>query len=480
MEELLIQKVNAWADRNQVLKPETTVIVGVSGGADSVCLLHVLYSLQRTRYFSILAAHINHMLRGEEADQDENFVKDLCNRLDIPLRVFHEDVKAYADIKGCSVEEAGRNIRYAVFHQILKEVGAQYIAVAHHSQDQAETIFLHLLRGSGLDGLCGMKDITDHILRPFLNINKEEIEDYLCRNNLAFQLDSSNLVNFYTRNTVRNLIFPKIQTETGFPITRSLLRTAKLLQSDQEFLEQVAWEQFQSTAVINEEKTVEFNRERFNQLHPAIRGRVIRMGWQAATGSIMGIEEKHIASIHSLASAEVTGKSIDLPKGFRAMVEYNRLILTGQRKKQAKGAFSASVPIPSNFTLPQRGLRISTRIYERENYEKVIGKLEKPVETSLTQLFDYDRVNEGINIRSRIAGDHFFPYHSPGNKKLKDFFIDEKIPQNQREDIPLLADGKNIIWVIGLRTSEKYKITETTSTILCAEVTSRKTFTDPA
>lgn len=464
MKALLVQKVAEWADRNHVLLPDTTIVAGVSGGADSVCLLHVLLGLSKYRSFSVFAVHINHMLRGAESDEDEAFVTELCSRWQVPLRVFRQDVAALSEKNSCSVEEAGRKVRYECFYQVLQETGARYAAVAHHRGDQAETVFLHLLRGSGLEGLCGMEDISQWVIRPFLEVGKDEILNHLAENALQYRNDSSNQDNAYTRNVIRNELLPLIEKQTGFPVSEALLRAARLLRQDRDYLHKMALHHYQELLIPCENGMILLNRRGLNVLHPSMATRCIRLAWEQLKGSLLGLEEKHITAVLGLSQKKASGKTVDLPGGIRCFTEYDRLVFSSRPQKPEACPFDLSLPVPGTVELG--GFRIITRLYTRDEYTASFGKLEKPRETSLEQIFDYGRINKGINIRTRKAGDIFFPYRSSGSKKLKEYFIDEKIPRQQRENIPLLAVGKNILWVVGFRTAENFSIGEKTEVIL--------------
>lgn len=474
MEAPLFKKIANWADRKKVLLPETAVVAGVSGGADSVCLLHILLGLARLRSFSVFAVHINHMLRGGESDEDESFVRGLCTQWQVPLRVFRKDVRSFAREKGCSVEEAGRLLRYECFHRVMDETGAQHVAVAHHRDDQAETVFFHLLRGSGLEGLCGMEDVSQQVLRPLLETGRDEIQAYINQNGLVYRTDSSNQDNAYARNAIRNELFPLIQQKTGFPVTASLLRTARLLRADRDFLQQMAALRYKESVVMKDRNTVAFQRKNLHGLHPAMAGRCIRMAWEEITGSAAGLEEKHVAAVLGMSGKKTSGLTLQLPKGVLAAIEYDRLLLTSDNREFGNSPFQVPLNVPGMIELPERGLLIYTALYDRREYEKVFKGLEKPKETSLHQIFDYGKINKGINIRNRRDGDLFYPYRSPGSKKLKEYFIDEKIPRGKRENIPLLAIDNNILWVMGFRTSEKYKVDDASEVILSVRAAAMK------
>lgn len=469
MNDELLEKVNSWADKNNVLRPNTLVIAGVSGGADSVCLLHVFTMLSKSRSFSVAAVHINHMLRGAESDGDEKFVKTICEKWGITIRVFREDVGMFSYENKYSIEEAGRILRYKRLNQVLEETDAQHIAVAHHSGDQAETVFLNLLRGAGLDGLSGMPAVSDRIIRPLLMVGKNEIEEYMKRNGLVYRTDSSNYDNIYLRNAIRNDIFPAIQKQTGVNIIPSLTRASTHLKTDKDFLDQFTKEKFGSVLLYESKKKIVLRRSELIKLHPAISTRIIRMVWKKVTGSSKGLESIHVMIALDIASKS-GNKTAVLPKGVRVAAEYDNIDISRNAEGEAPKTFSISILVPSSIDLPNEEIRIETKLYSKEQYIREFGRIEKEKESSLTQLFDYDRIKKGINIRSRRPGDIFFPYKGSGTKKLKDFLIDIKVPRNKRDTVPLLAEDKNIIWVIGFRTSEKYRITQSTKVILCVNI----------
>lgn len=468
---MLLEKVNSWAAEKDVLKAGTLVLVGVSGGADSVCLLHVLYSLGKLNGFSVAAVHVNHMLRAEESMQDEKYVKDICEQWGIPLKIYRKDVKSYSKEKRCSVEEAGRILRYALFHDLKNELNAQYIAVAHHKEDQAETIFLNILRGSGLNGICGMEDIQGCIIRPLLNVEKSEIYEYLSRNNLKYRTDSSNLSNIYARNAIRNRIFPEIARQTGFNVTHSLVRLSDIVKADRDFLERLAEENYESILISKSEHSIELDRDKLAGLDFAVSGRIVRIAWENLTGSRKGLESKHVKAALGLAAEKGKNKAIDFPCGIIFKTEYDRAYVMKKEESEAPVPFSMEVRAPADILLKEINILARFRVYTADEFGKNFGRFEKPGEKSLIQLFDYDAVAEGINIRYRLPGDVFAPYGGPGKKKLKDFFIDQKIPRHKRDEILLLADGREIIWIVGLRTSEKYRVTKFTKNILYAEIT---------
>lgn len=480
MNDGLIGKVNLWAENNGILKPNTHVIVGLSGGADSICLLHILFTLSKTRLFKVTSVHINHMLRGKESEEDELFVTDLCSHYGISLKVFKEDVTTFSKEQGCSIEEAGRILRYRRFREVLVEASANYIAVAHHSQDQSETIFLNILRGTGLDGLCGMTDISNDIIRPLLDVSKNDIQSYIKENSLSYRTDSSNLENIYLRNSLRNVVFTEIEQQTGTDITSSLLRMQRLLKSDSDFLNQYAKEKYKNILIFEEEKTVLLQRSEMVKLHKAISSRIIRIAWERLTGDLKGLESVHVNFILEVI-AKQGNKVANLPKGINVIVQYDTVQITNEASdevfEKSTQDFSFGITIPSTTCLPISGnteskeIKIETQLHSINDFIKMFGEVKKQKESSFVQLFDYDSMKKGIYIRNRLPGDVFSPYKGSGGKKLKEFFIDAKIPRNIRDDIPLLVQENDIVWIVGFRTSDKYKITDSTKTILYVSIT---------
>lgn len=477
MGDKLLDMVNSWAEEYGVLKSGTLIVAGVSGGADSVCLLDILHRLGKTKGFSVVAVHVNHMLRGLEADEDENFVRELCNRYGIPLKVFREDVAAYAEKNSCSVEEAGRIVRYSSMEKVLKEQGAAYIAVAHHRDDQAETVFLNILRGTGLDGLCGMSDINGRIIRPLLRAGRSEIMEYIERNGLSFRTDSSNYENIYLRNVIRNVIFPEIKNRTGTDISARLVRMQELLRADRDFLNLFAEKEFNDILVLENDEKVVLKRDKLKKIHPAVSGRIIRIAWERVSGSLRRLESVHVNSILNIISKD-GNRTAELPQGIKVIAEYDRVEFSAESKREKAELPVYKISVPSVAEFPGFNIRVETEIFTRNEYVEKFGRIKKTKENSLIQLFDYDKIKEGIYIRVRMPGDVFHPYNSSGKKKLKEFFIDQKIPKNIRGNIPLLADGKNIIWVVGYRTADNYKIDDSTETILYVNITlhENKTF----
>ncbi len=440
-------------------------MVGISGGPDSVCLLHVLHSLCKALQMKLYAIHINHMLRADEADADEQYTAELCEKLSIQLASVQVDVGAMAENLGISLEEAGRKARYREFSRYAQAVGASVIAVAHNRNDQAETVMMNIIRGSGIAGLAGMEFKRGKIIRPLLDISRKRIEQYCEEAGLSPRTDSSNLTELFMRNKVRLGLFPYIEDHFGINMESSLCRLSAHAAQDNSFLNECALQAY--TAAINKKgiELVEFSAEKLMNLHPAVLNRVLKLAIIDVAGSSKGIGTVHYHSIADLLAKGRTGARADLPGGIRAVFAYGILkvfISHSDYNEMKKIKFSVDIDIPGIVQVTELEASVTTSIIRDINIDNY-GQL---VYNPFVQFFDYDKLNEGINIRNRRKGDKFAPFGSNGTKKLKEYFIDCKIPRERRSMIPLICMGSQVVWIIGDKINDKFKVTENTKSIL--------------
>jgi len=458
----MIDKVLCTIKKHNLIEKGEGVVVGVSGGPDSVCLLHILCSLKDQLALKLYAVHINHMLRGKEAEQDEIYVRELCGKLGVPLFTAAFDVKEISKKEGISAEEAGREIRYSQFRHFASKAGATKIAVAHNKNDQAETILMHIMRGTGLDGLKGMEYMRDGIIRPLLDIERKDIEDYCKVHQLNPRQDSSNLESIYTRNKVRIDLIPCINRLFHVDMVESIHKMCLLIKDDVDFIESSAAMHYERCAESDGEGGVRLDLSKLAAFHPAIRKRVVRHAIKEVKGDLKGIESVHIENIISLIKDGRTGSETHLPNGLRAGISYGFLKIH-IRCDDKPFAFSEAIKIPGTTWIQPINSSIESFI---ENKGANIEDYSNIRYNSLVQFFDYEKLKKGINIRNRREGDIFKPYRSNGTKKLKEYFIDNKIPREERDKIPLVALGNEIVWVIGYKISDKFKVTENTKTVL--------------
>ncbi len=448
-----LEKVERFISENELLPEGGSALVGLSGGADSVALLKALLSLSKKHGWTVRAAHFNHGIRGAEAGEDELFCRDLCEANGVPFYSDRADVPAYARENGLSLETAGRLLRYSFLEKIRERTGSDRIAVAHHMNDNAESILLHLLRGSGLSGLLGIRPRRDDIIRPLLCVSKQEIESYLEREEVPFCTDTTNLIPEGSRNRLRLVMVPYIEKHINPAIVRSLCGMSELLQKDEEYLMAEASRAYGSARA--EDGLI---RADVAKLPYPIKTRVIRMAL-AEAGALVDIERVHVEAISDLLTAR-TGARLSLP-GIEVWTSYD-LIKFGRPAA------------PSDFELPLTDGLISTPlgVFRIETVEGREG-----FERSRTVCcMDADKaaaLGEPIVIRPRREGDRFMPVGAPGRKKLKDLLIDRKVERTERSRIPLIAAGSEVLFVTGIAASETVKVDENTVRMIRAEYLGR-------
>lgn len=455
-----------------MLKSGDKVLAGVSGGADSVCLLFLLRELQekmreqqsgdsRKDPFSIEVVHINHKIRREAAE-DADFVRTLCESMDIPFHLVENDVKKSADMWKCSEEEAGRRVRYEAFSKIGGQVGANRIAVAHNSNDLAETMLFHLFRGSGMKGLAGIAPCRGEIIRPLLCLERREIEAYLQERELTFRQDATNETDDYTRNRIRHHILPFAEQEIAAGCVAHMAQTAGLLQETEEYLAlqtEDALKKCVTVHMVREDETVgemqdyelaekrkdcEFSEEvqgyelctaGLLAQHPTIQKRMLFSLLMNLSPHGKDITSTHVKDLLELFTRE-GNREICLPFGIRGRREYEKVFLEKQNAQK-----TADIPL-----------------------------------NEYTKCFDCDKIEKPLELRTRQTGDYLTIAGGDGTIKhqsLKDYFINQKIPAKERDLIPLLAEGSHILWVVGHRISEYYKVTGNTKSILQVQLTKK-------
>lgn len=426
------EKVRKTIAQFDMFPKNAKLIVGLSGGADSVALLHLLHNRQAEEGWQITAVHIHHGLRGKEADEDARFAEEFCSSLGISCIVKRYDVAKEALLRGIGEEEAGRLLRYAAFQKAAGETGR--IAVAHHRKDQAETVLMRLCRGTGLTGLTGMSPVRERICRPLLFCSREEIEQYCRENHLPWQEDVTNFQEKYTRNKLRLRVLPLLE-EINPKAVAHIAETAALLAEEEDFLEQQAAAFFAQVKLPSAAGEISLSKEGLWQMHPAMRRRVLRraMGFFLETD----VSRTQIAAMEELLQ-KPTGKRRDFPEGIYAENRYEALVLSKRKEEQA--GFCYALPAEGEIFIPEGGIAIAVSL--DGNFPDFPGE-------TCTNVFDYDKINHTVFCRTRRAGDVIQLQN--GRKKIKDLFIDEKIPRNLRASYPLIAMGEEILWVPGLR-----------------------------
>lgn len=515
------KKVFSYMERHRMIVPGDKIIAGVSGGADSVCLLFLLLEYCRKVPVSLCAVHVNHCIRADSG-QDAQFVESLCRELGVSFYLVREDVRGLAAREKLSEEDAGRTARYRAFRRAAEEMGGTKIAVAHNMGDNAETMLFHLFRGSGLKGLCGIAPVRGNVIHPLLCLERREVEAYLTERGISWRTDSTNGEDHYRRNRIRHHILPYAESEIAQGAAVRMCRTAELLSETEDYLERQtreAWGQCvravgQSGAAAGRQQSYYIvDVSRFRELHIVLRRRIVLGIAKALSPTGKDISAVHVEDVLSLFE-ELGNRDVSLPFGICARRRYNGVVLERRSRGDAPGARSqlsrgdalgpgsqisrgdapgqgsqisregapSGEQNPQNLQgvsrqeaeLPARAedFPVTVRLENGEilEFKIIFGiKRQEILRNQYTKWLDYDKIVEVPVVRYRKPGDYLTIADGEGklrHKPLKEYMITEKIPREQRGQIPVLASGSHILWLAGYRISEYFKVGENTNRVL--------------
>ena len=466
------------------------ILVGVSGGADSVCLLSILSDVKEQLGISVYAVHVDHMLRGEEAERDKAFVKKLCAQMEIPCTIVNADVNEIAQKHGLTVEEAGRNARYAAFAAAAKNINEEKIpksikvAVAHNKNDNAETVILNLTRGSGLSGLKGILPVSSRgnmtVIRPLLGLGREDIESYLDQRGIPHVEDSTNAQSKYARNRIRNEVMP-VLCEVNSRAQDHINDTASELAGVHSFIEKLVDDAMQYVVDVRDD-SLALSVSRLGSLEQVIMDGVVYKSIGQAAGTFKDISRTHVRDVESLMDKQ-TGRRIELPYSVDARRSYSNIILG----KRAENERNIRRDFENGRIYENVNPSIEIPLREIENGGKVItladgwnlvfdvvdvddeNRARLSVKNLYTKAFDYDTIKGNLILGRQESGDQI--KFAGGTKSLKKYYADEKIPLNARAALPVLKDAAGVLWVIGYRIGEPYKITAQTKKAIRISIT---------
>lgn len=449
-----MQKAFAYMEKYRMIEAGDKVIAGVSGGADSLCLLFVLMEYRKRVPFSILAVHVEHGVRGQESLEDAAFVEKICREHTIEYRLVQVCVPELARREKLSVEEAGRRARYEAFERIRQETGADKIAVAHNRDDQAETVLFQIARGSGLTGAGGIRPVRGAVIRPLLSCSRAEIEEYLRGHSQTWRTDATNQETDYARNRIRHQILPLLEEQINSAGREHIAALAEELQRVQAYMEQETQKCLEELADFGE-GTVQITVSALKEKPSLLQEYVLRESLRRAGCPLKDISRRHIADIKKLAGGQ-SGRQTMLPGGWQAVRSFDKLLLKKADEKGQELPFSVHAEVPGSCETPEGTFEF--RIFSNEN--------KNIFQNTYTKRLDCDRIGNNLFIRTRRPGDYIVINRQGGKKKLKEYLIEEKIPAGQRNHILLLAQGREILWVIGHRVSEAYRVSPETKRIL--------------
>lgn len=431
----MVNKVKKTIINYDMLRKRDHIIIGFSGGGDSCALLYVLNEIKEAYDLKITAVHINHGYRSAEALRDEKVCERICQELKIPIEIYRFHMESYAKERGITLEEGGRLFRYDTFYKVLKEKNAHKIAVAHHMDDNAETMLMRFMRGTGLKGLRGISPVRDQIIRPLIDCTRAEIEAYLNENNVEFINDSSNYDDVFMRNNIRLNLLPLIKKTINPGIIRSLKRNAEIFSLEDDYISREAQKAFEGI-VTAENSTLKIHKLLFSEIHSALRLRIGRLCIEQMQGSLKDFDHTHAELIANAADYE-TGKEFSLREGIIVQNSYEHIILY---KKEEKRMLNEILQDGCFIYLEDRNIYLSVSYFEPFDKENFIN--------ICTKVFDYDKIKDSLSLRTRISGDRIFIANIGGNKKLKDYFIDCKVPRGERDKVPLLVSNGKVLWIL--------------------------------
>jgi len=460
----MLGKVKETIDRYRMLANGDRVLVGVSGGPDSVALLHVLKEISPLFGLTLHVAHLNHGFRGREAEADAVFVGSLAREWGIEYTKGEYDVPALIKKTGMSPQDAAHEARFSFFRRVAARVGANKIALGHNLDDQAETVLIHLIRGGGMEGLGGMRPCRGDLIRPLITVTRQQIEQYVQDHNLKTVTDSSNFKSIYVRNRVRLELVPLLQTFNP-AIKRVLAQTADLIRGEADCLDELAdraMERVRSAGSIAEGESLSLTGLAAEPL--GLQRRIIRRAYAELAGTARGLSFHHINDVLALAEKE-TGSRLNLPRGVIVRKDYHTLELSAGEKVDPVPDFKYPLPVPGCILIPELRVEVfakvlpATELPEGEWYSEEAVPFRQAV-------LDFQRVSLPLFVRRRRHGDRFRPFKGRGEKKLKEIMIDRKIPRPQRDRIPLVASENTIYWVPGITVADGCQVTGDTRQIL--------------
>ncbi len=477
---MILTKIRKVIKRYAMLTPGDRVVVALSGGPDSVALLAVLRLLAPEFDCQLTAAHLNHGLRPESA-AEERFVTDLCAALHVPLDKENAEVGTLRKSSGRSTEDAAREARYAFLKRTAAKRGAQRIALGHHRRDQAETVLMNLLRGSGTEGLRGMAPVRDGLyIRPLIHIGRDEIISFLDRQGLAFVTDASNDDVKYLRNRIRHELLPLLKEKYNRNVEQTLARTAAILKAEDEYLQEQARRLLDSWGIDASPGGVALEVEKLRRLPEALSRRIIKELLEGFAHEEKGIFFPHIEAVMGLITSQRPAGRVHLPFSLEARREYGRLLLYRVVPVET-GDFQYPAVVPGEVFIPETGdLLTFTLVAACDQFPEGAPEYEGRRECRQTThedgmicaLLDCNQIGAPLTVRNFRSGDRMRPLGMTGTRKVHRIFIDRKVTRTERRRLPLLVAGDRVLWIPGVCMHDEVKITGGTKRIL--QVTYRR------
>ncbi len=466
------QQIAAFLRRTSLFADRAKILIAISGGADSVALLNVLVRLKQDGAIGVklAAGHVNHNLRGGQSDGDSEFVSELCKKLGIEVLTRSVDTTEYARVNKLSIETAGRDLRFNALCEMCRQAGGEAIVTAHHKDDNAETMIHRLMRGTGFRGLGGIWPVKEfgesiEVVRPLLCVGRKDIEKYCNDNDLTWRTDSTNAETVYTRNKIRHLLLPDVQKDCQGDLAEKLFELSLRSQKLYAKIEARA-EQSLSEMIVESSEGVVLDRNRLTQLDRLTAVEVVRRVLTSIGSGERDLMQEHFNRVLALASANSSGKVIELPNGFIAKAEYDRVRFYKSQKAKKRchlGRKLSPLIVGVPGVTDVGDVKIEAKVLDASecNVEKF-----KQDKDSNVEWFDLEKIKGDIKVRSRKEGDKFRPIGGGGEKRIGKFLTADKVPSEMRDKVLVIEDDEKIIWLAPIRASEQTKVAGATKKIL--------------
>jgi len=467
---VMIKKVRDTIKKYRMIERGDVIIVAVSGGPDSVALLKVLDIFSHKYMLTLITAHLNHGLRGEESNRDEEFVRKLSGSMGIEFECKYVDIPSLRQEKGRSTEEIAREERYQFLAEVARKHRARKIALGHHLDDQTETVLMNFIRGSGMEGLKGILPVREGMyIRPLIATTRGDILDFLERKGIQFMMDSSNAHDLYFRNRIRHHLIPELREHYNPKIEESLAHMAEIIRLEDEYIKTVLKEVLSKWMVDGGKEEIRINIPEFLMLHEAIQNRAIKTLLQRFSLLKGGIGYLHVNAVTDLLCSGRPHGRLHLPFNIEVRRESDLLIISRRKRPEGRvgeadiGQFSYDVTIPGRVEILELDMTMAFDIVDKPPHS-IHFKGEK------VAYMDLEAIKFPLVVRNLRPGDRIQPLGMEGTKKLKCYFIDEKISPCERKKIPLLVNGQSVLWIGGMRLSERVKITDKTKRMVKVEI----------
>lgn len=442
------------------VKPNDRLLVAVSGGTDSIFLLHILCLMAKTYPFSLHICHLNHNLRGKESDEDEDFIKQYSDSLKIPCTLVKRNIASEAKNMKRSKQDAARLVRYQVLEETATRERCQWIVTGHQADDQAETFLMRLIRGAGTKGLASIPKKRGNIIRPILHLTREEILDYLQKNHISYREDPSNNLPVYFRNQIRHELLPVLKKYNP-NILKVLGHEIEIFAEEERCFEERVKEEALKMLKMSDSKNGILKVAPYLKLPLSLQRGLLRSLFLHLKGDLLDIHFEHVERIIRLAEKGKTGQSIHLPEGIQVYKLYDQLEFHLKKNIESGERTAFTLPIPGEICIPKFKIKLRVSLISGPGFEKP-----KINETR----FDFEKITPPLTVRSRQSGDLIFSERLKGRqKKLQDIFVDLKISRLVRDQIPLISGQDRILWIMGIERDFKSLVTQNTKTALSIE-----------